>query len=98
MSKKASTTSASVTKPKSKLGTFEENWLENSLKRSYEISGDAALGVNSNRVTPVPEIADGTPETGVLGASINPSASALDIFGGPLPYSQVVGWCRARGV
>ena len=24
--------------------------------------------------------------------------SALDIFGGPLPYAQVVDWCRARGV
>ena len=24
--------------------------------------------------------------------------SALDIFGGALPYAEVVGWCRARGM
>ena len=77
---------ADSTKAKSKLGTFEENWLENSLKKSYEKSGDSALGVSkNNRASPVPEVTDHvnteTNDMGFFGTPLGANSSALDMFG-----------------
>ena len=63
-------------KPKSKLGTFEENWLENSLQKSYTASGQGVLGVQSdNEASAEAKGAEGGKEERVRGAS------ALDMFG-----------------
>ena len=69
----------SVTEPKSRLGTYEEGWLEDKLKLSYDKSASgsggrgAALGLSGSPSPRKVSGGGGGPATGIV--------SALDLFG-----------------